>query len=190
MEGAPDWVEVDDFEAFKNTFKNHPEFIQRKIEPQTQTRTSEKENSNTPKPYEIATAGKRLMGFVIYLIIVLVNTGILDSALSSYAINYTGCLTVTVVVMNLITYKLFSGNIGHVILGMKVVKADTMEDFNNPVFSLAREIIKSILLAMFFIIYALMIFDKRNQIVYDKLLNTIVVNKGSQYNSSFREGSL
>jgi uncharacterized RDD family membrane protein YckC len=190
MEGAPDWVEVNDFEAFKNTFKNHQEFIKHYNQSSTTNHQADVKTNIKEVYYEIAGAGKRFTGLILYLILTFIISNLLHSIFKPLNINFTEWLIITAVLINFISYKLFSGNIGHVILSMKVVKADTMEDFNNPIFGLAREFIKSILLTMFFIIHALIIFDKRNQNVYDKFLNTIVVNKKFQYNSSFKVGSL
>ena len=71
-------------------------------------------------------------------------------------------------------YSLWSGNLGHKLLGMKVISAVDGLDQRKAVAGALREFLKSIL-GVFIIPIIWLIWDAKNQNLYDKITNTIVV---------------
>ena len=85
-------------------------------------------------------------------------------------------LTQTVIsaLLGAVFYSLWSGNLGHKILGMKVVSAIDGADQKNPVNGIVREALKSIL-SNFFIPAIWLLWDSKKQNLYDKVTKTLVV---------------
>ena len=73
-------------------------------------------------------------------------------------------------------YPLFSGNIGHRILNIKVIDAKTGNDFNNFFEGGIREFVKNFL-SNFILPVIWLFFDKKHQNAYDKVTNTYVVER-------------
>ncbi len=73
-------------------------------------------------------------------------------------------------------YKKFCGNIGHAILKLKVISSVDGSDYNKSSQGIVREFLKSIL-GISLILNWWILFDKRNQNLYDKITKTYVVEK-------------
>lgn len=78
-----------------------------------------------------------------------------------------------------IFYPIFSGNLGHRVLGIKVIDADTGNDFNKAHEGAIRELLKGFLTYLIIPIIWLL-WDKQTQNVYDKLSKTLVVETDSR----------
>lgn len=76
----------------------------------------------------------------------------------------------------LATYYFFSGNLGHAALGMKVIVVSTGKDFRNPILGALRELLKGIFY-MFILPCIWLLWDVNRQNVYDKIFDTVVVDK-------------
>ncbi len=121
--------------------------------------------------YRYADAGKRFGAFMINYILGFIVSGMVFKTSSHY---YEG------IVLNLtiaaLCYIPFSGNIGHRILGVKVVDAATGEEFKNPAKAIVRELAKS--LSTYLIVPVIwFLWDKKKQNLYDKIFNTIVIDR-------------
>jgi uncharacterized RDD family membrane protein YckC len=119
--------------------------------------------------YKLATRGKRLLGFFINVVFMFLVAGIVGSKTSSTII-----VLLLIPLTSLLTYYLWSGNIGHKLLRMKVIDSTTAEDVKSPLFGLFRELIKGVCCSFFIPVFWLLL-DKKNQNLYDKLFGTIVV---------------
>jgi uncharacterized RDD family membrane protein YckC len=75
-----------------------------------------------------------------------------------------------------IFYPLFTGNLGHKIFNLKVISAETGEDFNKAENGAIRECLKSVL-SYLIIPIIWILWDENNQNLYDKLTKTLVVYK-------------
>lgn len=78
--------------------------------------------------------------------------------------------------VNLIFYPLWSGNIGHKIMGIKVISAKDGSNYNNSIKGAIREFLKH-LFGVFIIPSIWLLWDKNKQNLYDKVVNTYVVKK-------------
>jgi uncharacterized RDD family membrane protein YckC len=73
-------------------------------------------------------------------------------------------------------YPLFSGNLGHRIMGLKVVTLEDQSNFKEFYEGGFREFLKSICVVLILPVFWIF-FDKKNQNTYDKLFKTIVVKR-------------
>jgi len=77
-------------------------------------------------------------------------------------------------VFGAIFYSLWSGNLGHKLLGLKVISAVDGSDQKMLTIGAAREALKSIL-GLFLIPSIWLLWDSKKQNLYDKIVKTIVV---------------
>jgi len=135
--------------------------------------------------YRIASMGKRLLAHMlegfIYLTLVLIYYVIIGNSIDDYLnreINiaeflYSALMSITT---GFIFYPLFSGNLGHKLLGLKVISAKSGEKYNHASDGAIRELLKY--LGGFLIIPVVwLLWDKDNQNLYDKVTETYVVEK-------------
>ena len=73
-------------------------------------------------------------------------------------------------------YPLFSGNLGHRIVGLKVISSETGADFNKSADGAIREFLKYIT-STFIVPIIWLLWDNNKQNLYDKLTKTYVVEK-------------
>lgn len=79
-------------------------------------------------------------------------------------------------IINMFFYPLWSGNIGHKLMGLKVISKDYGTDYNKAVNGGLREGLKHIL-SVFVIPSIWLLWDNDRQNVYDKISKTLVVKK-------------
>jgi len=77
-------------------------------------------------------------------------------------------------VLGAIFYSLWSGNLGHRILGLKVISAVDGSDQKKPLVGALREGLKSIF-GILFIPVIWLLWDPKKQNLYDKIVKTLVV---------------
>lgn len=83
------------------------------------------------------------------------------------------------IVTGLIFYPLFSGNLGHKLLGLKVISSKTGEEYKIASDGAIRELLKY--LGGFLIIPVVwVLWDRENQNLYDKITETLVVENITQ----------
>lgn len=129
--------------------------------------------------YELASTGERLGGYlltqVITVILFFAFGGSLDDLETSNDfiddIFYAGLGSG---IFNGIFYPFFSGNLGHKLLGIKVIKVSDGTSVKNIFLGYSREFLKG---AFSIILFPLiwLLFDKQNQNLYDKISGTLVV---------------
>jgi uncharacterized RDD family membrane protein YckC len=135
--------------------------------------------------YTIASKGKRLIATLIESIIFgtlfYVSYTIFGKSFKELIENdFEAIEIVYSAIYGIITggifYPLFTGNLGHKIFNLKVISAETGEDFNKAENGAIRECLKSVL-SYLIIPIIWILWDENNQNVYDKLTKTLVVYK-------------
>jgi uncharacterized RDD family membrane protein YckC len=79
-------------------------------------------------------------------------------------------------ILGAIFYSLWGGNLGHKIMGLIVISAESGEIQNNAKTGAIREALKSVL-SIFFIPVVWLLWDDHKQNLYDKVVKTYVVKK-------------
>jgi transcriptional regulator with XRE-family HTH domain len=82
-------------------------------------------------------------------------------------------------IVGAIFYPLFTGNLGHRIFGLKVISAESGNDYNKAYEGAIRELLKGVL-SFLLIPIIWILWDDKNQNLYDKLTKTYVVQKNNQ----------
>ena len=142
-------------------------------------------NKKTTHGYKLASKGKRLIATltegIIFGIILLGIYLIMGKSISEYwssdfeliEIVYSG---ITGLIVGAICYPIFIGNLGHRIFNLKVVSEETGEDYKKPESGVIRECLKYVL-SYLIIPIIWMLWDEKNQNLYDKTTKTLVVEK-------------
>jgi len=79
-------------------------------------------------------------------------------------------------VFGAIFYPMWSGHIGHKVIGIKVISAKDGSDINNAGFGALREVVKS-LFTLLIVPTIWLLWDDNKQNLYDKVVGTYVVEK-------------
>lgn len=126
--------------------------------------------------YELAARWERFIASFIESLIYLVPMLILmdDNYLSIQNIIIS---IIAAILVGGLMYPNWSGNLGHKILGLKVISKENGEDFKDVRKSIGRELYKN-LLGYLIIPLIWLLWDRDKQNLYDKLSKTIVVRKG------------
>lgn len=134
--------------------------------------------------YELAGRRERFFAHIIQSVIFLIPLLIVFGAALFEDDGFSGTSfileiiagAVIGVLSGLIFYPMWSGNLGHRILGLKVVSASDGKDFNSAGQGVSREVLKGILSP--FILPTIWIFwDNNKQTLWDKAVNGYVVKK-------------
>ena len=144
------------------------------------------ENLTITKDVEIASKTSRLLAFLIdYLIIQTILFSYIyfieDITFWNYLdkeFDLFDTLTGTLIALiyGSLIYPIFSGNIGHRIMGLKVVNIENKSNFNTFYEGAFREFIKDFCIILI-IPNLWILFNKKNQNIYDRLFKTIVVKR-------------
>ncbi|WP_299668281.1 RDD family protein [uncultured Polaribacter sp.] len=81
-------------------------------------------------------------------------------------------------VIGAIFYPIFIGNLGHRIFNLKVISSENGEDYKKPEKGAIREGLKHVL-GILIIPSIWILWDKKNQNLYDKITKTLVVEKNT-----------
>ena len=144
------------------------------------------ENLTKLKDVEIASKTSRLLALLIdnlfiqsiyfsYIYFV-EKTTFLDYLDKDFDILDTLIGTLIALVYGCIVYPIFSGNIGHRIMGLKVINIENKSNFNKFYEGGFREFIKDFCVILI-VPNIWILFDKQNQNIYDRLFKTIVVKR-------------
>ena len=131
--------------------------------------------------YELATKSERFFASLIVGIISLIITLIFDKnefGTLEHIFSFESIAGSTIIsaILGAIFYSMWSGNLGHKILGLKVISALDGQDENNALKGARREALKSIF-GLVIIPSIWLLWDKDKQNLYDKVVNTYVVKK-------------
>ncbi|MBK7390165.1 MAG: RDD family protein [Bacteroidetes bacterium] len=127
--------------------------------------------------YEIAKRRERFFGVLIQAIILLIPILILfESSNDESFLMQILSSTIFSAILGMIFYPIWSGNLGHKLLGLKVISAKDGSDQNSAKAGAIREGLKNIF--SYFLIPAIwLLWDQDKQNLYDKYLKTYVVRK-------------
>jgi len=138
---------------------------------------------NTIYGYKLASIGKRLIASLIEAIIFLLPQmliyymlGISDYWSRDFELSDIIHSAFSGILVGIIFYPIYSGNLGHRIFNLKVISSENGEDFKKPKNGAIRELLKNVL--SFLIIPVIWIlWDDKNQNLYDKISKTYVVRR-------------
>jgi uncharacterized RDD family membrane protein YckC len=142
--------------------------------------------------YNLASKETRLIAHltkgIIYLIFMLGIYFILGYPIralfnSDFELSEIGYSAIFGLIVGAIFYPLFTGNLGHKIFGLKVISSETGEDYKKSNEGAIRELLKNVL-AYLVIPIIWILWDEKNQNLYDKLTKTYVVENKTDINSS------
>lgn len=186
-EGLDNWTKADHIPLLKDILRAIPP-------PLTNSGSSQNTSQNVPPPpitnkpaqdkyfgYELASNFQRFWASIIEGIIisipVMIFGGIEETANAGiFNPDLIFAMTLIYAVLGAIFYPLWSGNIGHKILGLKVISSVNGDDYNKSLKGALREGLKNIM-SVVFIPVIWLLWDGNNQNLYDKVLKTYVVKK-------------
>jgi len=195
-EGLEKWTKAEHISILKDIIKISPPPIPEEIENANKKINSEPipEISNISKPaidkyfgYTLAKRRQRIYAllaeyFILFLPVFFLGmlTNISFGELNYWDLNvedfweylsHTGILSV---ILGAVFYPLFSGNLGHKIMGLKVISAKDGNDYKKAWQGALREALKSVF-GKFVLPNLWILFDNNKQNLYDKITNTFVV---------------
>lgn len=141
-------------------------------------------NSNQVHGYTLASKGTRflanLLETFIYTITVFIpyiiyTTSSLKGLLNGDIFS-VGFAAIFGLIVGAIFYPIFTGNLGHRIFGLKVISSETGNDFKKASDGAIRELLKGVF-SFLLIPIIWILWDDKNQNLYDKLTKTYVVEK-------------
>jgi uncharacterized RDD family membrane protein YckC len=182
-EGLDSWTKAEQVALVKDIFKIIPPTL-----PNTESKPiyQQLQPKVSPPPigkyfgYELARKRDRLFAVIIESIILsipfLIVFGENYDSDNTYSVEFIFGSTIFSAILGAIFYTYWSGNIGHKIMGLKVISAEDGVDLNKPLQGALREGIKNIFsFAIVPIIWLL--WDENKQNLYDKVVKTYVVKK-------------
>lgn len=144
-------------------------------------------NDTKTHGYKLATKGKRFIASLIEgILFILLTMGfylILGKSISEYWNSDLDLIDIVFsaiagLIVGAIFYPIFIGNLGHRIFNLKVISEETVEDYKKPESGAIRECLKYVL-SYLIIPIIWILWDKKNQNLYDKLTKTLVVEKNT-----------
>lgn len=145
-------------------------------------------NMNQVHGYTLASKGTRFLAnlletFIYSIIIFIPYTIYTFSSLKEFLIRDSnpfgfGFAAIFGLIVGAIFYPIFTGNLGHRIFDLKVISSESGNDYNKASDGAIRELLKGVF--SFLIIPIIWIlWDNKNQNLYDKLTKTYVVEKNT-----------
>ena len=93
---------------------------------------------------------------------------------TDFELSEIGYSAIAGLIVGAIFYPIFTGNLGHKIFGLKVISSETGEDYKKSTEGAIRELLKQVL-GYLIIPVIWILWDEKNQNLYDKLTKTYVV---------------
>lgn len=178
-------IENDESEPRGKTLKLICEVLDIDVEDLINSKKQMEDNINLVHGFILASKGKRflanLLETFIYAITIFIPYTIYKTpSLKEFLNNDNpigfGFAAVFGLIVGAIFYPMFTGNLGHRILGLKVISSENGDDYKKATEGAIRELLKGVF--SFFIIPIIWIlWDDKNQNLYDKLTKTYVVEK-------------
>lgn len=142
--------------------------------------------------YNLASKGRRFLANLteglIYLALVagiylILGYPVRELFDSDFELSDIGYSAIFGLIVGAIFYPIFTGNLGHKIFGLKVISSETGEDYKKSTEGAIRELLKNVL-GYLIIPIIWILWDEKNQNLYDKLTKTYVVENRTDLNSS------
>jgi uncharacterized RDD family membrane protein YckC len=177
FEGLEKWKKADSIEELKELFNQPPPITE--IEDEQNVSIPPIPTSDENIDYELAPIGARFGGYLLVNVIVLIIFFVVGGTIEDLE-NSDGFFRDALwaglggALINGIFYPFFSGNLGHKLLGLKVIHKENGEPMNNIFHGLLREFYKGVF-SMVIIPVIWLLFDKNRQNLYDKMEKTLVV---------------
>lgn len=127
--------------------------------------------------YKIATIEQRMWTGLINNILILAIVFIFSKILKlDYKLWENILKIIVAIILASIVYKFYPGNLGHKLTGLKIISSENGEDFKNSWSGMGREFFKTL---FFYIVILVILFsnNQKNQMIHDKLFNTLVVER-------------
>lgn len=182
-EGLDSWTKAEYIALVKDILRATPPPLpneEKKQQAPPPPPTSSPQQTGKYFGYELATRRERFFAMLVETIILFIlyllffgGTSINNEGNSFGSI--VGA-TISSAIMGAIFYSMWSGNLGHKIIGLKVISSVDGSDQNKAFIGALREGLKNLFAFVLFpIIWLLWDFDRQN--LYDKVLKTYVVKK-------------
>jgi uncharacterized RDD family membrane protein YckC len=179
-EGLDNWTKAEHIALLKDILKATPPPIPN-VENKTHTHQAPPPPIPEPQPtgqhfkYELASPGERFLGAIVQGLILIIFAAILE--VNSYDRSTFIFLAIIIMpILGAFTYPIWSGNLGHKIMGLKVISSKDGTDINTSGIGAIREFLHH-LMGIFILPRVWLLWDKDRQNIYDKLVNTYVVKK-------------
>jgi uncharacterized RDD family membrane protein YckC len=186
-EGLDNWTKAEHIPLLKEVLRATPPPL-----PNTETKTTSQHvpppPTPTPQPnandkyfgYELARRRERLLATLIEGIIIVVTFLLIFGDLLGQSDPYSfGSIVggaILSAILGAIFYPMWGGNLGHKIMGLKVISAENGIIQSNAKTGAIREALKSIF-SIVFIPVVWLLWDDNRQNLYDKVVKTYVVKK-------------
>lgn len=183
-EGLDNWTKAEHISLLKDSIKANPPPMP-EYETNKQTRVPPPFTSQQPEPYfgyQLASRTERFIAAMIESIILFVplfailGNEVWDDTESEYTLSSIISSSLFSILFGAILYPVFSGNLGHKLIGLKVISSHDGSDCNKATTGAIRELLKT-LFSLVFLPLAWLLWDKDKQNLYDKIVNTYVVKK-------------
>lgn len=183
-EGLDNWTKAEQVEALKDLIRTMPPPVPNEEKKQQMpppiTPHSWRMNENNYFGYELARRRERFFAFFIQGIIIFSPISLfiflsMDGSNSFFFVRYIIAI-VLYAIIGAIFYPLWSGNLGHKIMGLKVISSENGSDQFNAGTGVKREVLKGVF-SIVLIPIIWLLWDENRQNLYDKVSNTIVVKK-------------
>lgn len=185
-EGLDNWTKAEHVALLKDILRATPPPL-----PNMESKTTSQQQVPpppivTPQPtgkyfgYDLAKRRERLFATIVEGIIIAVPVLVLfgDSISGGDAYSFGSIFgwAIFSAILGAIFYPRWSGNLGHKIMGLKVISAEDGSDFNKAGSGALREAMKSAF-SVVFIPVVWLLWDDDRQNLYDKVSKTFVVKK-------------
>lgn len=146
--------------------------------------------NNSTHGYKLASRSKRFLASVVETVIFTLFMALAFLGIGESFVEYLNrdfelleifSSAMAGIVIGGVFYPMFSGNLGHRIFKIKVISAETGEDYDKAEKGAIRECLKYVL-GYLIIPILWILWDKKNQNLYDKLTKTLVVEKTKNEN--------
>ncbi len=130
--------------------------------------------------YDLAGPVRRLLAYVIHVAIATIPVYYINTRYPMYSaeLKMQGLFPLInlliLILLGGLLYVFWSGNLGHRIMGIKVISAKDGSDVKNVLLASVRELVKALLSGISVLWY---IFNKKDQALQDSLFNTYVVKR-------------
>lgn len=185
-EGLDNWTKAEHIPLLKDVLRATPPPL-----PNMETKTTSQQVPPPPTPtppvsndkyfgYDLARRRERLFATIIEAIIIAVpilllfGDDIIDSDPYSFGSIVGGGILSAI--LGAIFYPMWGGNLGHKIMGLKVISVENGEIQSNAKTGAIREALKSVF-SLVFIPVVWLLWDDNRQNLYDKVVKTYVVKK-------------